>query len=169
MIKKAYNSTYPKVAVQWLNQALYLYQSLCLVDNEVLQNRHLRVAANCWLQFIKTMKLHYLTFILTLLCSCDSKDDLDSFKSIDTKKYNVLIKDGIERNEFWVKDLVTISHKLFTNENYPRTLKIELDNSDQTYVTVTHTLEGPYDDAAEGKTRTATAGRTTRSCAARTA
>ncbi len=39
------NSTYPKVAVQWLNQALYFYQSLCLVDSEVLQNRHLRVAA----------------------------------------------------------------------------------------------------------------------------
>lgn len=99
------------------------------------------------------MKLHYLTFILTLLCSCDSKDDFDSFKSIDTKKYNVLIKDGIERNEFWAKDPVTISHKLFTNENYPRNLKIELDNSDQTYVTVTHTLEGPYDDAAEGEKR----------------
>jgi len=39
------NSTYPKVAVQWLNQALCIYQSLCLVDSEVLRNRHLRVAA----------------------------------------------------------------------------------------------------------------------------
>lgn len=28
----AANSNYPKVAVQWLNQALYFYQSLCLVD-----------------------------------------------------------------------------------------------------------------------------------------
>jgi hypothetical protein len=36
--KPAGNSTYPKVAVQWLNQAL------CLVDSEVLRNRHLRVA-----------------------------------------------------------------------------------------------------------------------------
>ena len=44
--KTAYNSTYPKVAVQWLNQALCFYQSLCLVDSEVLRNRHLRVAAN---------------------------------------------------------------------------------------------------------------------------
>jgi hypothetical protein len=41
----AANSTYPKVAVQWLNQALCYYQSLCLVDSEVLRNRHLRVAA----------------------------------------------------------------------------------------------------------------------------
>lgn len=43
--KPAANSTYPKVAVQWLNQSLYFYQSLCLVDSEVLRNRHLRVAA----------------------------------------------------------------------------------------------------------------------------
>lgn len=42
------NSTYPKVAVQWLNQALCIYQSLCLVDSEELRNRHLRVAANRW-------------------------------------------------------------------------------------------------------------------------
>ena len=39
------NSTYPKVAVQWLNQALCFYQGLCLADSEVLRNRHLRVAA----------------------------------------------------------------------------------------------------------------------------
>ena len=43
--REACNSTYPKVAVQWLNQALSFYQSLCLVDSEVLRNRHLRVAA----------------------------------------------------------------------------------------------------------------------------
>jgi len=43
--KNGANSTYPKVAVQWLNQALCFYQSLCLVDSEVLRNRHLRVAA----------------------------------------------------------------------------------------------------------------------------
>jgi hypothetical protein len=39
------NSTYPKVAVQWLNQALCFYQSLCLVDSEVLRNPRLRKAA----------------------------------------------------------------------------------------------------------------------------
>ncbi|PWJ52739.1 hypothetical protein CLV98_1333 [Dyadobacter jejuensis] len=41
----AHNSSYPKVAVQWLNQALCFYQSFCLIDSEVLRNRHLRVAA----------------------------------------------------------------------------------------------------------------------------
>jgi hypothetical protein len=39
------NSGFKKLAVQWLNQALCIYQSFCLVDSEVLQNRHLRVAA----------------------------------------------------------------------------------------------------------------------------
>jgi len=40
------NSSYPQVAIQWLIQALYFYQSFCLVDSEVLRNRHLRVATN---------------------------------------------------------------------------------------------------------------------------
>ena len=44
-MKTPYNSSYPKVAVQWFKQALCIYQSFCLVNSEVLQNRHLRVAA----------------------------------------------------------------------------------------------------------------------------
>jgi len=44
-INTPYNSTYPKVAVQRVNQALCFYQSFCLVDSESLRNRHLRVAA----------------------------------------------------------------------------------------------------------------------------
>jgi len=43
--KPAHNSTYPKVAVQRLSRALCFYQTFCLVDSEVLRNRHLRVAA----------------------------------------------------------------------------------------------------------------------------
>jgi hypothetical protein len=49
--KTSANSTYPKVAVQWFNQALRFYQSLCLVNSEVLRNRHLRVAAKRYAQF----------------------------------------------------------------------------------------------------------------------
>jgi len=45
-----HNSTYPKVAVQWLNQALYINQSLCIFDSEVLRSRHLRVAAKRYAQ-----------------------------------------------------------------------------------------------------------------------
>ncbi len=44
--KATQNITYPKVAGHWLNQALCFYQSFCLVDSEVLRNRHLRVVAN---------------------------------------------------------------------------------------------------------------------------
>jgi len=47
-IFNAANSTYSKVAVQWLSQALCFYQSFCLVDSEVIRNRHLRVAAKRW-------------------------------------------------------------------------------------------------------------------------
>ena len=43
--KTVANSTYPKVVVQWLNQALCFYLSSVLVDSFVLRNRHLRVAA----------------------------------------------------------------------------------------------------------------------------
>jgi len=49
-IKTTANSTYPKVAVQWLNQALYYYQNFCLTESEVLRNRHLRVASNRYLK-----------------------------------------------------------------------------------------------------------------------
>ena len=49
-MKPAHNSTYPKVAIQWLNQALCFYQNSCLVDSEVLLNRHLRVAAKRYVQ-----------------------------------------------------------------------------------------------------------------------
>ena len=55
-MKTCANSTYPKVAVQWLNQALCFYQSFCSVDSEVLRNRHLRVAANRWQAFKKNGK-----------------------------------------------------------------------------------------------------------------
>ncbi|RQV95399.1 MAG: hypothetical protein EH224_07675 [Calditrichaeota bacterium] len=50
-IKAAGNSTYPKVTVHWLNQALCFYQSLCLFDSLVSLNRHLRVAAKRCAQF----------------------------------------------------------------------------------------------------------------------
>jgi hypothetical protein len=44
--KAAYNSTYKKLAVQWLNEALCFVSSSVLADSFVLRNRQLRVAAN---------------------------------------------------------------------------------------------------------------------------
>jgi hypothetical protein len=52
------NNSYPKVAVQWLNHALYIKQSLCIFDSEALRNRHLRVAAKRYKQAEK--KTHTL-------------------------------------------------------------------------------------------------------------
>lgn len=45
MILAAYNSTYKKLAVQWLNKALCFVASSVLVDSFRLRNRQLLVAA----------------------------------------------------------------------------------------------------------------------------
>jgi hypothetical protein len=44
--KAAANSTYKKLAVQWLNEALCFVSSLVLADSSVLRNRQLRQARN---------------------------------------------------------------------------------------------------------------------------
>ena len=41
------NSTYKKLAVQWLNEALCFVSSFVVADSLVLRNRQLLVAANC--------------------------------------------------------------------------------------------------------------------------
>ena len=43
------NSTYKKLAVQWLNKALCFVLSSMLADSSVLRNRQLLVAANRYL------------------------------------------------------------------------------------------------------------------------
>jgi len=45
MKKTGYNSTYKKLAVQWLYEALYFVSSSLLADSFVLRNRQLLVAA----------------------------------------------------------------------------------------------------------------------------
>ena len=44
-IKTGYNSTYKKLAVQWLNEALCFVSSSVVADSLVLRNRQLLVAA----------------------------------------------------------------------------------------------------------------------------
>jgi hypothetical protein len=44
------NSTYKKLAVQWLNEALYFVASFVVADSFVLRNRQLLVAAKRWQQ-----------------------------------------------------------------------------------------------------------------------
>jgi len=43
---RTHNSTYKKLAVQWLNKALCFVSSLVVIDNLVLRNSQLLVAAN---------------------------------------------------------------------------------------------------------------------------
>jgi hypothetical protein len=47
------NSTYKKLAVQWLNEALCFVSSSVLTDSFVLRNRQLLVAAKRYLQVYK--------------------------------------------------------------------------------------------------------------------
>jgi hypothetical protein len=49
--KAAANSTYKKLAVQWLNEALCFVSSLVLADSSVLRNRQLLVAAKRYSQW----------------------------------------------------------------------------------------------------------------------
>ena len=46
--RAACNSTYKKLAVQWLNEALYFVSSSVLADSFRLRNRQLLVAAKRW-------------------------------------------------------------------------------------------------------------------------
>jgi hypothetical protein len=55
------NRTYPKVAVQWLNQALYLYQSFCLIKCKMQRNRHLRAAIESYFNYKPTNVDHSKT------------------------------------------------------------------------------------------------------------
>jgi len=44
----AANSTYKKLAVQWLNEFQFFNQTFVQVDSFVLRNRQLLIAANRW-------------------------------------------------------------------------------------------------------------------------
>jgi hypothetical protein len=44
-VRASYNSTYKKLAVQWLNEVLCFVSSLLVTDSFVLRNRQLLVAA----------------------------------------------------------------------------------------------------------------------------
>ncbi|MBX2962114.1 MAG: hypothetical protein KF687_06345 [Cyclobacteriaceae bacterium] len=79
----AANSTYPKVAVQSLNEALCFVSSSVVADSFVLRNRHLRVAANRYRQYadreIKNQKINRL-----LTCPQIMTATFDLFVSADS-------------------------------------------------------------------------------------
>ena len=53
----AYNSTYKKLAVQLLNEALCFVSSSVLADSFVLRNRQLLIAAKRWQKPFKKRKI----------------------------------------------------------------------------------------------------------------
>ena len=55
--KTPYNSTYKKLAVQWLNEVQFFNQTFVQVESFVLRNRQLLIAAKRYQQFCqKTRK-----------------------------------------------------------------------------------------------------------------
>ena len=55
--KAAANSTYKKLAVQWLNEALCLVSSSVVADSFRLRNRQLLVAAKRWHSLTKRTQI----------------------------------------------------------------------------------------------------------------
>jgi len=53
---RRHNSTYKKLAVQWLNETLCFVSSSVLADSFRLPNRQLLVAAKRWAQVDQTRK-----------------------------------------------------------------------------------------------------------------
>ena len=54
--KPTANSTYKKLAVQWLNEALCFVSSSVVADSFRLRNRQLLVAANRYMKLFETRK-----------------------------------------------------------------------------------------------------------------
>ncbi len=54
--RPAGNSTYKKLAVQWLNEVQFFNQTFVQVDSFVLRNRQLLIAAKRYKQFIIRIK-----------------------------------------------------------------------------------------------------------------
>ena len=82
------NSTYKKLAVQCLNEALCFVSSSVLADSLVLQNRQLLVAAKRWQKCFKptlhksklNMRIISLIFTISILFSCSSQKNAQNNK-----------------------------------------------------------------------------------------
>jgi len=119
-INTGYNSTYPKVAIQLLNQALCFYQSLCLVDSEVLRNRHLRVAAKRCVQHIFRTYAESFSpiFPKEIYWNCYRKILRDNWKPNRTLSINFVLKIGFRENSLWNQNLkLSVAWKLALREN----------------------------------------------------
>ncbi len=86
-----YNSTYKKLAVQWLNKALCFVSSLVVADSFRLRNRQHLVAAKRYVQILDDMKQIILsTMAILILTSMTFKYDkmnfyFESLEKLETK------------------------------------------------------------------------------------
>ena len=54
------NSTYKKLAVQWLNEVQFFNQTFVQIDSFVLRNRQLLIAAKRYAQCLDSQLLNYI-------------------------------------------------------------------------------------------------------------
>ena len=86
-----YNSTYKKLAVQWLNEALFFVSSFVVADSFRLRNRQLLVAANRCRRFQTSNITCFGIKTKTSANQKPSKQSREAIKATEAKEY--------ERNE----------------------------------------------------------------------
>jgi hypothetical protein len=112
--------------------------------------RNTNVAGN----FVMTMRhLIIIGTLLTILLSCDNGDDLDSFITEDTKKYNDSITEWRAKGQAWTADPILITRELFRSDDPERKIIIDFESSTVDKVKVTLTQEKLSDDSVDGEKR----------------
>ncbi|GIL23867.1 MAG: hypothetical protein BroJett042_23800 [Bacteroidota bacterium] len=91
--------------------------------------------------------------LLTVLLSCDNKDDLKSFITEDIKKYNDRITEWRTSGEIRTTDPILITRELFRYDDPERKTIIDFESKTVDRVTVTLTQEGLSDDSVDGEKR----------------
>lgn len=90
---------------------------------------------------------------MTVLLSCDNKDDLKSFITEDIKKYNDRITEWRTSGEIRTTDPILITRELFRYDDPERKTIIDFESKTVDRVTVTLTQEGLSDDSVDGEKR----------------
>jgi len=116
----AYNSTYKKLAVQWLNEALCFVSSAAVADSFVHRNRQLHVAAKRYQPYnkdtiMKRLTINIILGLLILLSVCSCKKRLILTNDQNKQLYS-LINDCIV-DSLYKTDLISMDVMLFNNDN----------------------------------------------------
>ena len=104
------NSTYKKLAVQWLNEALCFVSSSVVADSLVLRNRQLLVAANRYAQFMTHIMKTIFILLTTILVSCGQQNYEHKNLNEIAKELNALCPKMVDDGTRW--DKVTVSDNI---------------------------------------------------------